>query len=323
MKTLYDLLGARPQDDAERLRVLFRRAAKANHPDLHPGDPYAAKRFREMVQAYAILRDATQRANYDGLLEFERERFRRKLKHVASNGIAVAGLAIVLGAGHTLFAYMSKTHVDAVKVVEVTARAPSRIAGVQPAARADTAAPDQLRDKSGGAAVSEMPIVLGANAAPANDPDVMKVGAIPSPSGLSTEVARPGNGFGGAIHQPDAKTAADRPDKNDGMEALDQKKAQSVEVLFSAAEREAGVVKSSASDFAVANIRGDMKIRDTHDIPDIRMPETKMPARPRGLAKRKPTSRAPFEQASLENRNTPACAGSCVENTPPLFGVGF
>src|SRR5215468_8080688 len=83
MRTLYDLLGARPDDDAERLRALFRGAAKANHPDLHPGDPYAAMRFSEIAQAYDILRDPKQRATYDRLLEFERKQFRSS-KQVAS-----------------------------------------------------------------------------------------------------------------------------------------------------------------------------------------------------------------------------------------------
>ena len=46
MKTLYDLLGALPDDDAEDLRVAFRRAVKANHPDLNPGDPEASQAFR-------------------------------------------------------------------------------------------------------------------------------------------------------------------------------------------------------------------------------------------------------------------------------------
>jgi hypothetical protein len=43
MKTLYDLLGARPDDDAEVLKAGSRKAAKANHP---------------IAEAYEILRDA-------------------------------------------------------------------------------------------------------------------------------------------------------------------------------------------------------------------------------------------------------------------------
>ena len=69
MKTLYDLLGALPKDDAEELRTAFRKAAKGAHPDLHPGDPDAALKFREIVRASEILGDTEQRAAYDHLLE--------------------------------------------------------------------------------------------------------------------------------------------------------------------------------------------------------------------------------------------------------------
>lgn len=72
MKTLYDLLGALPDDDAEDLRVAFRRAVKANHPDLNPGDPEASQAFRRIVRANAILSDERQREAYDRLLEVAR-----------------------------------------------------------------------------------------------------------------------------------------------------------------------------------------------------------------------------------------------------------
>src|SRR3954466_11192167 len=68
MGTLYDLLGALPNDDAEALRVAFRRAAKATHPDTNPDNPDAAMRFRQLVRAHGILSDAEQRATYDQLL---------------------------------------------------------------------------------------------------------------------------------------------------------------------------------------------------------------------------------------------------------------
>lgn len=73
--TLYELLGALPQDDADGLRAAFRKAAKASHPDNNPGDPDAPQRFRQIVRAHAILGDEQQRATYDSLLtEAEQER---------------------------------------------------------------------------------------------------------------------------------------------------------------------------------------------------------------------------------------------------------
>jgi acetone monooxygenase len=43
--------------DADGLRAAFRKAAKANHPDVNPCNPEAAERFRRIVRANAILSD--------------------------------------------------------------------------------------------------------------------------------------------------------------------------------------------------------------------------------------------------------------------------
>src|ERR1043166_4772117 len=111
MTTLYDLLGALPNDDAEDLRAAFRKAAKANHPDNNPGDPDAAQRFRQVVRANAILRDKRQRAHYDRLLEaalrqqgvkFGRCRF--SLVTVIPYAVGCATFAVVLIGARLLFA---------------------------------------------------------------------------------------------------------------------------------------------------------------------------------------------------------------------------
>ena len=79
MKSFYELLGASADDDAEALKKAFRKAVKANHPDLHPADPDAQARFREIIAAHAVLSDAKQRATYDWLLQVERERLQLTL----------------------------------------------------------------------------------------------------------------------------------------------------------------------------------------------------------------------------------------------------
>jgi tetratricopeptide (TPR) repeat protein len=66
--TLYELLEALPEDDADGLRAAFRKAVKAHHPDNNPDDPDAAQRFRRVVRAHAILSDDQQRATYDACL---------------------------------------------------------------------------------------------------------------------------------------------------------------------------------------------------------------------------------------------------------------
>jgi len=76
MKTFYDLLGVRPDADAKVLKTGFRKAIKASHPDLHPEDPRALSKFKQIVAANGILSDAVRRAAYDQLLKLERQRRR-------------------------------------------------------------------------------------------------------------------------------------------------------------------------------------------------------------------------------------------------------
>ena len=108
METLYDLLGALPRDDAEELRIAFRRAVKGTHPDLHPSDPDAGVKFRQIVRASAILSDRDQRATYDHLLDLadqeQRQIKRRAVAHtiyqVTSGMIAFSAALAVIVAGY-------------------------------------------------------------------------------------------------------------------------------------------------------------------------------------------------------------------------------
>jgi DnaJ-class molecular chaperone len=55
---------AREAGEAE-IRGAYRRLVKRYHPDLNPDDHAAAQRFREIQQAYALLKDKTLRARFD------------------------------------------------------------------------------------------------------------------------------------------------------------------------------------------------------------------------------------------------------------------
>ena len=85
METLYDLLGALPNDDADDLRAAFRRAVKRAHPDVNPEDPDAGLKFRRIVRANEILGDAEQRGAYDHLLEVARFEQEQAAKHALAN----------------------------------------------------------------------------------------------------------------------------------------------------------------------------------------------------------------------------------------------
>jgi curved DNA-binding protein CbpA len=111
MKTLYDLLGALPGDDAETLRIAFRKAVKGAHPDLNPGDPDAALKFRQIVRAHDILADDEQRSAYDHLLDLaeaeQAEAARRAaaatMRKISFAAMALAGVLVAIAAGCLLY----------------------------------------------------------------------------------------------------------------------------------------------------------------------------------------------------------------------------
>jgi curved DNA-binding protein CbpA len=145
MKTLYDLLGALPDDDAESIRAAFRKAAQANHPDRNPGDPEAPQRFRRIVRANAILRDERQRATYDQLLDIalrqqglkpRRGIFFNKARRMASE--AMTGAALGLFGGYLLLGPVPKVPLAPAHVVEVSAPEAAQTALVGPTELSDT-----------------------------------------------------------------------------------------------------------------------------------------------------------------------------------------
>jgi molecular chaperone DnaJ len=66
-KDFYAILGVPKGASATEIKKAYRKAAKDNHPDRHPGDAAAEKRFKEMGEAYSVLSDVEQRKQYDGV----------------------------------------------------------------------------------------------------------------------------------------------------------------------------------------------------------------------------------------------------------------
>jgi curved DNA-binding protein CbpA len=140
MKTLYELLGALPHDDAEELRTAFRHAVKGAHPDIHPDDPDAALKFRQIIRAHDILRDDDQRAAYDHLLELaEREQdaaarnvLATKIYKLGLGILALAGVSVASIASYAMLMQISTTSLPSVAVdqIDLLARGSAEIAAI-------------------------------------------------------------------------------------------------------------------------------------------------------------------------------------------------
>lgn len=61
----YDVLGAKRGASPEELKRAYRQKAKALHPDRNKDDPTAEDQFKEVNEAYDILKDAEKKAAYD------------------------------------------------------------------------------------------------------------------------------------------------------------------------------------------------------------------------------------------------------------------
>ncbi len=63
-KDYYALLGVSPDDDIKVIKTAYRKLARKYHPDVST-EPDAAERFKEVAEAYEVLKDAERRAEYD------------------------------------------------------------------------------------------------------------------------------------------------------------------------------------------------------------------------------------------------------------------
>ncbi|MBW4546643.1 MAG: DnaJ domain-containing protein [Symplocastrum torsivum CPER-KK1] len=61
----YKILEISREATIEEIKEAYRRLAREYHPDLHPDNPTAAERFKEICQAYEVLSDSVQRTQYD------------------------------------------------------------------------------------------------------------------------------------------------------------------------------------------------------------------------------------------------------------------
>jgi tetratricopeptide (TPR) repeat protein len=190
MKTLYDLLEALPDDDADGLRAAFRKAAKANHPDFNPGNAEASERFRRIVRANAILSDQQQRAEYDRLLELakrqqsqqSRQPKRRSrssvVRWLAADALMSALVSVMLIGGYLVYRSAERSPLSAAQAGEM---AKVEMAQAEPAqaepAQAVVIKPTEITEASSRAVQYVEPPTPGAEAnTPEHDVDQQAAG---------------------------------------------------------------------------------------------------------------------------------------------------
>jgi curved DNA-binding protein CbpA len=277
-KTLYELLGTRPDADAKTLHRAFRDAAMVHHPDHNPGDQDATRRFTQIVNAYEILRNAEQRDLYDRLLADERARRRARLMRTVSDAVAVVALTVVIVGGFALFAQVSNTSIEAARVVEVAVRKVAEITAVQPTIGTETANRGQPLATPTDTSQKVEPSGKSTGAEPADAwmapspvvPDeeshaIADGSPPPDPTGPS-EVAKAVDGLMAAIDRGDMGRRPDDQKKNDEPNSLDRTRVGSVGSQFSLPEKDKSPPGPSevanAVDALVAAIdRGDMARR--------------------------------------------------------------
>jgi len=71
----YELLGIQRGASADEIKKAYRKLAMQHHPDKNPGDDTAEQKFREISEAYEVLKDEQKRAAYDrfGHAAFEQQ----------------------------------------------------------------------------------------------------------------------------------------------------------------------------------------------------------------------------------------------------------
>jgi molecular chaperone DnaJ len=64
-RDFYDVLGIGKSADEKDLKAAYRKLAKQYHPDANPGDKTADAKFKEINEAYDVLKDPQKKAAYD------------------------------------------------------------------------------------------------------------------------------------------------------------------------------------------------------------------------------------------------------------------
>lgn len=65
VKDYYEILGIDKKASPDDIKKAFRKLARKYHPDLNPGDKNAEEKFKDINEAYEVLKDEKKRTEYD------------------------------------------------------------------------------------------------------------------------------------------------------------------------------------------------------------------------------------------------------------------
>ena len=68
-KDYYKILGIKVDADAKEIKTAYRKLARKYHPDMN-SDANAGEKFKEIAEAYEVLKDAGRRAKFDDLRKY-------------------------------------------------------------------------------------------------------------------------------------------------------------------------------------------------------------------------------------------------------------